>query len=95
MFKKIKNNLSHIEYILENEFEIFGAKYEIRGLITQPYAGHYNHIIINVQEPLFLIDKGKNYYCDYTKNKNEIIELVNWKNWIKNNIPILAVYDKI
>ena len=95
MFNKIKNNLGYIEYILENEFEIFGAKYEIRGLITQPYAGHYNAIIINVQEPSFLIDKGKNYYYDDTKNNNEIIEIDNWKNWIKNNIAIIAIYEKI
>ena len=95
MFQKIKNNLSHIEYILTNEFEIYGSKYEIRGIITQPYAGHYNAIIINVQKPSFLIDKCKNYYYDDTKNNNEIIEIDNWKNWIKNNIPILAIYEKI
>ena len=95
MFQKIKKNLNYIEYILVNEFEIFGCKYEIRGIITQPYAGHYNAIIINVKEPTFLIDKEKNYYYDDNKNNNEIIEIADWKTWIKTNIPILAIYEKI
>jgi len=95
MFQKIKKNLNYIEYILVNELEIFGCKYEIRGIITQPYAGHYNAIIINVKEPNFLIDKEKNYYYDDNKNNNEIIEIADWKTWIKTNIPILAIYEKI
>ena len=94
MFNKIKNNLNYIYYILDNEFEIFGSKYEIRGIITQPYAGHYNSIIINVKELAFLIDK-KNYYYNDNKNNNEIIEIDNWKTRIKTNIPILAIYEKI
>ena len=95
MFEKIKKNLARLEYILVNELEIFVSNYQLRGIITQPYVGHYNAIIINIQEPSFLIDKGKNYFYDDNKNNNEIIEIDNWKNWVKNNIPILAVYEKI
>ena len=50
--------------MLVNEFEIFGDKYEIIGIIIQPYDGQSNTIIINVKESIFLINKGKKYYYD-------------------------------
>ena len=43
--------------MLVNEFEIFGGKYEIIGIIIQPYAGHSNTIIINAKESIFLIKR--------------------------------------
>ena len=95
MFNKIKANLDKIEYILVNNFEIFGSKYEIRGIIAQPFVGHYNAMIINVQETSFLIEKGKNYYYDDRMNNNEIIEIINWKEWLKTNTPTLAIYEKV
>ncbi len=95
LYNKIKDNLSKIEYILNNNFEIFRTKYEIRGIITQPYAGHFNAIIIKVQENSFLMEKGKNYYYDDKKDNNEIIEIENWKDWIKINMQVLAIYEKV
>ena len=51
-------------------------------------------MIINVQETSFLIEKGKNYYYDDRMNNNEIIEIINWKEWLKTNMPTLAIYEK-
>ena len=59
LYKKLKANIKYIEYILTNEFEVYNNKYEIKGIIAQPYVGHYCGIIINVEEPSFLINKGK------------------------------------
>ena len=84
-----------LAFILVDNFEIFGPKYGVRGIIAQPFVGHYNAMIINVQETSFLIEKGKNYYYDDTMNNNEIIEIINWKNWLKSNMPTLAIYERI
>ena len=64
-------------------------------MIAEPYVGHYSGIIINVDEPSFLIEKGKSYYYDDNKDNNEIKECDNWKDWIKENIPIICLYKKI
>ena len=41
------------------------------------------------------MEKGKTYYYDDTKNNNEIILLNDWRSKIKENIPFLALYEKI
>ena len=58
-------------------------KKKIRAIINQKYTDHYNAIVINTQNNSFLIDiVKKNYYY----HNNEIIEINNWREWIKNNI---------
>ena len=47
---------------IEKELALYKFKYEIKGIISQPYVGHYFGININVDEPLFLIEKEKIYY---------------------------------
>ena len=34
----MKSNIKYIEYILTNDFEIYNNKYEIKGIIAQPYV---------------------------------------------------------
>ena len=58
-------------------------KKKIRAIINQKYTDHYNAIVINTQNNSFLIEiVKKNYYY----HNNEIIEINNWREWIKNNI---------
>ena len=95
LYNKLKSNFTYIEYILCNDFKISNVKYEIKGIIAQPYAGHYCSIIINVEETSFLIEKGKAYSYDDNTNNNEIKECCNWKDWIKQNIPIIGLYKKL
>ena len=42
-----------------------------------------------------MFDKDKNCYYEDNMNKNEIIKIDNWKNYVKYNILILAIYEKI
>ena len=43
----------------------------------------------------FLIEKGKNYYYDDRKNNNEIIPLINWREKLNEDIPVLALYERL
>ena len=95
LYNKLISYFKYIEYILDNDFDIYNFKYEIKGIIAQPKVGHYCGIIINVDEPSFLIEKGKSYFYDDNLDNNEIKECYNWKDWIKKNIPIIGLYKKI
>ena len=95
LFERNKKYISKLDYILVDDFIFCGCKYCIRGLVTQEYSGHYSAILINLKEDSFLMEKGKTYYYDDTKNNNEIILLNDWRSKIKENIPFVALYEKI
>ncbi len=94
LFEKNKKNISQINYILVDEFQIFNSRYILRGLIVQPFAGHYATFLKNVKEDSLLIKKGNNFYYYDTINNNEIICFENWRTLIKNYIPYIALYEK-
>ena len=95
IYNKIKNNLFYINNILVDNFTFCDNSYKLRGLICQPYAGHYSTILINIPMNSFLIEKGKNYYYDDRKNNNEIIPLINWREKLNDDIPVLALYERL
>ena len=76
-------------------FTFCDNSYQLRGLICQSYAGHYSTILINIPMNSFLIEKGKNYYYDDRKNNNEIIPLINWTEKLNEDIPVLALYERL
>ena len=95
IYDKLKENIYYIKKMLVKNFYFCDFVYQLRGLIFQEYAGLYSAKLINVQNKSFLIDKGRNYYYNDCKNNNEIIPLNNWKDKINEEIPILALYEKI
>ena len=95
IYNKIKNNLFYINNMLVDTFKFCDTSYQLRGLICQEYAGHYSAILINVQMTSFLIEKGMNYYYNDRKNNNEIIPLINWRDKLNDDIPVLALYERL
>ena len=43
----------------------------------------------------FLSEKGINYYYNDRKDNNEIIPLINWKDKLDEDIPVLALYERV
>ena len=43
----------------------------------------------------FLIEKGMNYYYNDRKNNNEIIPLSNLRDKLNDDIPVLALYERL
>ena len=92
LYKKLKDNISYLEHIIEDEFELLNSKYIFRGLILMPSDDHYTAMIINIKKDNFLLDKGKSYYYNDSLNNNELINYSNWRDILKSEIPILALY---
>ena len=95
IYNKLKNNISYIKKLLVDNFIFCDNSYQIRGLICQEYAGHYSAILINLQTNYFLLEKGLNYYYNDRKDNNEIIPLNNWKDKLDEEIPVLALYERL
>ena len=95
IYNKLKNNISYIKKLLVDDFIFCDRSYQIRGLICQEYAGHYSAILINLQTSYFLLEKGLNYYYNDRKDNNEIIPLINWKDKLDEEIPVLALYERV
>ena len=95
IYNKLKNNISYIKKLLVDNFIFCDNSYQIRGLICQEYAGHYSAILINLQTSYFLLEKGLNYYYNDRKDNNEIIPLINWKDKLDEEIPVLALYERV
>ena len=93
IYDKIKSNLDYIKKLLVDSFIFCDCSYKLRGLICQEYAGHYSAILINLEINYFLLEKGLNYYYNDRKDSNEIIPLINWKDKLDENIPVLALYE--
>ena len=95
IYNKLKNNINYIKKLLVDNFIFCDSSYQIRGLICQEYAGHYSAILINLQTNYFLLEKGLNYYYNDRKDNNEIIPLINWKDKLDEDIPVLALYERV
>ena len=95
IYNKLKNNINYIKKLLVDNFIFCDSSYQIRGLICQEYAGHYSAILINLQTNYFLLEKGLNYYYNDRKDNNEIIPLINWKDKSDEDIPVLALYERV
>ena len=95
IYNKLKRNIDFNKKILIEEFIFCDNSFQLRGLIFQENAGHYSAILINVPINSFLIEKGGNYYYNDRKNNNEIVPLSNWKEQLEQDIPVLALYEKI
>ena len=48
-----------------------------------------------MQTNYFLLEKGLNYYYNDRKDNNEIIPLNNWKDKLDEEIPVLALYERV
>ena len=95
LFTKLKDNIKYIEHIIVEEFEYSNYKYKLRGIISMPSDDHYAATLIDLQNSSFLMEKGKSYYYNDRRNNNEIIYLKNWKSILKNEVPILLLYEKV
>ena len=60
-----------------------------------PSDDYYTATLIDLQNSSFLMEKGKSYYYNDRRNNNEIIYLENWKSILKNEVPILVLYENI
>ena len=94
LFNKLKDNIKYIEHIIVEKFEYANNKYKLRGIISMPSDDHYAAILIDLQNSSFLMEKGKSYYYNDRMNNNEITYLENWKSILRNEVPILALYEK-
>ncbi len=46
LYKRNKNNINNIDYILVNEFQFCNSTYILRGLITQKFAGRCSALLL-------------------------------------------------
>ena len=88
------DNIFYLDRFLEDDFEFLGVKYILRGVILMPSDDHYTAMIINIKKDNFLLDKGKSYYYNEEINNNELILYENWRDILKTDIPVLALYEK-
>ena len=49
-FNRLKSNIEIIKNIIVNEFTVYNTKYILKGIISWPFAGHYNGYLINLDE---------------------------------------------
>ena len=93
-FNRLKNNLDLIKNLILDKIVINNINYILKGIVSTPYAGHYNGIITDLNEDIYLLKKGKYYFYDGQKNNNDIIEIENWRGLLDSNLPYILIYNK-
>ena len=93
-FNRLKDNLNVIKNMILDNFMINNNSYCLIGIVCSPYSGHYNELIINMNEDVNLLKKSKNYFYDSQKNENYILPIDNWRDVLDNNYPYILIYLK-
>ena len=79
-FNRLKSNIEVIKNIIVNEFIVYNTKYVLKSIICCPFSGHYNCVLINLDEDSHLLKKNGNYFYDDRLNDNLIKEIFGaWK----------------
>ena len=95
IWDKINSKIETILNILVDEFIVYNIKYSLKGIICSPFSGHYSGLLYKLQNNLFLLEKGFNFYYDDYTNNNEIIKInENYKGVLRNNLPFIIIYKK-
>ena len=96
VYNNLKLNLDLIKNFIEDDFYLFNNKYELRAIICMPYSNHYSCLIIKNTKEVKNIKLGATYYYDSQKFNNSLIELDNYKTYIKSDcVPYILVYIKL
>ena len=90
----MKTYLHNIINILTEDFIIKDNYFKLKSLICTPYSGHYTTILIGIFKNKHLFDKNFNYIYDDLDNDNNIVSVVDWKKFLDNHIPFIAIYGK-
>ena len=93
-FNRLKDNLNVIKNMILDNIMINNNSYSLIGIVCSPYSGHYNGIIINMNEDVNLLKKATNYFYDSQKNENYILPIDNWRDVLDNNYPYILIYLK-
>ena len=94
-FNRLKSNIEVIKNIIVNEFIVYNTKYVFKSIICCPFSGHYNCVLINLDEDSHLLKKNCNYFYDDRLNDNLIEEIFgDWKNNLNKNYPAILLYLK-
>lgn len=91
-FNRLKDNLDLIKNLILENILIYNTSYNLIGIVSTPYSGHYNGIIINMKDDINLLKKNSNYFCDGQKNDNFIIPVENWREFLDYNYPYVLIY---
>jgi hypothetical protein len=91
VINNIRHNLDKIKKQLEYNIKIRNDVYNLSGLIYCPYNGHYNCILINLNENFYNLKKGLNYFYDNMNINHDLIEITNYKDLLEHNLISLAV----
>lgn len=91
VINNIRHNLVKIINQLEYNIKIRNDVYNLSGIICCPYNGHYTCIIINLNENFYCLKKGLNYFYDDMNYNHCLIEITNFKDILKDNLPYIAI----
>ena len=95
IWNRMKENINTIINLIVDNFVVYNTKFELEGIISNPYSGHYTAFIINLKEDLYLLEKANNYYYDDISNYNEIVKLnIDYKEKLRNDLPLILIYRK-
>ena len=94
-FNRLKNNIELIKNLIVDNFIVYDIKYVLKGIICCPFSGHYNGLIINMEDDSHLLKQKSNYFYDDTLNDNCIKEIIDdWKNKPNKNYPNILILLK-
>ncbi len=96
VYNNLKLNLDSIKKFIVDDFYVFNNKFELRAIICMPYSNHYSCLIIKNSKEVQNLKLGANYYYDSQKFGNSLIELDNYKTYIKSDcVPYILIYNKL
>ena len=90
----IRNYLDKITSQIVNNFSFKNDAYKLAGIICCPYNGHYTCIVIDIDEDIKNIKKGRSYFYDDCSREHNLTELKDYRSIFKNHLPYICLYIK-